>query len=284
MKLYKLIILIYSILFIIGTSISWSQATAVMALDKGNEFFYNVSGWEYPNDNVSYNSSLVVVSDTLLNDTVWHKLSSGSFEYADSMVLMTMNGSGQRQIVCDFHWSVGDIVVSQETAPVVEKGSDSIFGELQQFMTMSDPGWFTRKFVKEFGVVYEYQVIPTMETLSTSLIGAIINGVTYGSIPTRVVPQKKVDNESSSKIFPVPTSGPMNIQLTLAHPSSYEIEVFNILGQRVGRILQGSLSAGTFVLHWTGFEDNQQALASGIYLVRSRLGDQITNYRVLLLR
>ena len=83
--------------------------------------------------------------------------------------------------------------------------------------------------------------------------------------------------------FPNPFNAQTNLAFDLVEPSMVTLEVFDILGNRVRRILRGPMSAGSHGLAWDGKNDLGRTVGSGVYLVRLGIGQvQITRRAVLI--
>ena len=63
-----------------------------------------------------------------------------------------------------------------------------------------------------------------------------------------------------------------------------ELEIYNLLGQKVVTLVRDKLSAGTYRVRWDGRDRQGVPLASGIYLYRLRAGMQAQTRRLVLLR
>ncbi|NKB72016.1 MAG: T9SS type A sorting domain-containing protein [Candidatus Latescibacteria bacterium] len=55
-------------------------------------------------------------------------------------------------------------------------------------------------------------------------------------------------------------------------------------GQKVATLVRGLKAAGTYALRWDGQDDDGSDLASGIYLYRLQVGDQVETRKLILLR
>ena len=62
------------------------------------------------------------------------------------------------------------------------------------------------------------------------------------------------------------------------------VEVFNIRGQRVQSLFSGDMEAGEHLLSWDGMGNSGQALSTGLYLVRMRIGEEVLVKKVSLQR
>jgi len=79
-------------------------------------------------------------------------------------------------------------------------------------------------------------------------------------------------NSSTVIRFALPSSGPV------------ELAVYNMAGQRVARLIDGSREAGVYTVGWDGRDDGGRALASGLYLYRLRGSSHMAARKLLLLR
>ena len=68
--------------------------------------------------------------------------------------------------------------------------------------------------------------------------------------------------------FPNPFNPETTIRYTLSLPSQVKLEVYNILGQHVRVLLDGSQYAGEFSVAWDGKNDEGRSVASGVYIYR----------------
>ena len=83
--------------------------------------------------------------------------------------------------------------------------------------------------------------------------------------------------------FPNPFNPMTTIQLSLPQRAYCEVKVYDIRGRMVKTLQQGYLEAGTAEFTWWGKDEHGQGVASGVYLVKSRLGEMtFTNGLVLL--
>jgi hypothetical protein len=79
--------------------------------------------------------------------------------------------------------------------------------------------------------------------------------------------------------YPNPFNPDTRISFYLPRAADVKLEIFNVLGQRVSTLIDGSLEAGDHSVIW----DGSQA-ASGIYFYRLQAGEKIISSRMLLLK
>lgn len=87
-----------------------------------------------------------------------------------------------------------------------------------------------------------------------------------------------LDNERVS-IYPNPSFGDINFELTLQEKADVSIAVFNLQGQRISTVDGGKLSAGRHTLQWKA----PKGIASGVYYSIIKIGS-VTKYEKLLLQ
>jgi len=113
------------------------------------------------------------------------------------------------------------------------------------------------------------------------LVGAIINGVVYGT-PTSVGPfdhLEDLDLASSISLHPNPVNPWSTLSLTLRHASPLDVRVFNLIGQEVGSIASGMFSPGTHTLPL-----NTDNLPSGYYFLRITIAETNIFKKFLVIR
>ena len=89
---------------------------------------------------------------------------------------------------------------------------------------------------------------------------------------------------SLSQNAPNPFNSSTLIEFSLASDSDVLLAVYNLAGQRVAVLTQGTRPAGAYRLFWDGVDDTGLEMASGVYLYRLRTGQQVLTRRLLLLR
>ena len=62
------------------------------------------------------------------------------------------------------------------------------------------------------------------------------------------------------------------------------IDVFNLLGQRVHRLLDEQRAPGLHKVRWTGTDDRGSPVSSGVYFYRLTTGDVAETRRCMLIR
>ena len=83
--------------------------------------------------------------------------------------------------------------------------------------------------------------------------------------------------------YPNPFNPSTAIPYHLPEAGHVELSIFNILGQQVRILIDGWQEAGTHAATWDGRDQQEQGLATGVYLSRLRAGQQVMVRKMLLL-
>jgi hypothetical protein len=89
---------------------------------------------------------------------------------------------------------------------------------------------------------------------------------------------------SLAPAFPNPFNQATTLVWRLTRPQPVELEVFDVLGQRVRTLFGGTLQAGEYRISWDGADGQGRGLATGVYVARLRGVDGALERKVLLLR
>jgi hypothetical protein len=87
-----------------------------------------------------------------------------------------------------------------------------------------------------------------------------------------------------SQNYPNPFNPATLIEYSLPRRSHVLIEIFNVLGQKVGILVDRQESAGNYSITWDGKTSSGQPAATGVYLYRFQAGDHVKTKRMLLLK
>ncbi len=87
--------------------------------------------------------------------------------------------------------------------------------------------------------------------------------------------------------YPNPFNPSTNVKFALPVESKVNIEIFNILGQRMRTLLSDNLTAGYHIVEWNGKNDAGSQLSTGVYLLKisatSTQGRQFSDVQKLML-
>ena len=84
--------------------------------------------------------------------------------------------------------------------------------------------------------------------------------------------------------YPNPFNASTLIEFTLPTAAHTNLEVFNIMGQRVATLIDEFTEAGPYSILWNGRNDRGSAVASGMYLYRLRTGTHLESRKMVLMK
>jgi len=84
--------------------------------------------------------------------------------------------------------------------------------------------------------------------------------------------------------YPNPFNPTTTIKFALPKSSYVELEIFNILGQRVTTLINDQLDAGYHTAKWNSTDSEGREVATGVYFYRLKAGDFVKSKKMLLLK
>jgi len=84
--------------------------------------------------------------------------------------------------------------------------------------------------------------------------------------------------------YPNPFNPETNIQISLPHKSHVNLQVFDIKGALVKTIISDNYQPGNYTFRWNGTNESIHHVASGVYILRLKVNDYISNKKLLLVR
>ncbi|MGD9489554.1 MAG: FG-GAP-like repeat-containing protein [Calditrichaceae bacterium] len=87
--------------------------------------------------------------------------------------------------------------------------------------------------------------------------------------------------------YPNPFNGRTSIEFSVSHTDNQGLDgvvldIYNVLGQKVKTLYEGSLTEGAYLLSWDSTDQNGHSVASGVYFYRLSAGGQTIIKRLLL--
>ena len=79
--------------------------------------------------------------------------------------------------------------------------------------------------------------------------------------------------------YPNPFNPSTNLEMTLNVKSDVSIKVYNLTGQLVDVIAEGTFSPSSYKFTW-----NAENLASGIYFISTKVGNDLKQQKVMLIK
>ena len=120
----------------------------------------------------------------------------------------------------------------------------------------------------------------TGELCASSRVAWTMQQTSIATVRTAPLPTK-TDLQPS---YPNPSNAAATIPFTLAAAHYLQLDILDMMGQRVTNLVTGSFSAGNYEYFWDGRNDASQQVASGIYFYRMRLENTLLTRSMLLLR
>jgi len=84
--------------------------------------------------------------------------------------------------------------------------------------------------------------------------------------------------------YPNPFNAGTTIEYQLSETSRVQLKIFDILGQEVVTLNEGTQPAGLHRIQWDGLTSGRQRAASGVYLYRIMAGERTETKKLLLLK
>ncbi|MDZ4724215.1 MAG: FlgD immunoglobulin-like domain containing protein [candidate division Zixibacteria bacterium] len=84
--------------------------------------------------------------------------------------------------------------------------------------------------------------------------------------------------------YPNPFNPETRIEYDLSQPTTVQLDVLNILGQRVRQLVDERQSAGRHSVIWDGRNNRGEQVGSGMYLYQLKTGESIASRKMVLLR
>jgi len=91
-------------------------------------------------------------------------------------------------------------------------------------------------------------------------------------------------NYTLSQNYPNPFNGETTLIFDSPVIEEIDIDVFNILGQRVKNIYHGQSVAGINTVHWEGTNEHGMRVATGVYFARLKTPHAIRSIKMLYLK
>jgi hypothetical protein len=84
--------------------------------------------------------------------------------------------------------------------------------------------------------------------------------------------------------FPNPFNPSTKIRFTMGHSSHVELDILNVLGQKVKTLFSGDRWIGSYTAEWDGTNDRNARISSGVYFYRIRTEEFIATKKMVLLK
>ena len=84
--------------------------------------------------------------------------------------------------------------------------------------------------------------------------------------------------------YPNPFNPNTTFNFALPNQSKVNIDIFNVLGQKIKTLADGEFEAGKYSVNWDGTDDNGSSAATGVYFYRMNAGDFQDTKKLMLLK
>ena len=84
--------------------------------------------------------------------------------------------------------------------------------------------------------------------------------------------------------YPNPFNPSTTIDFSLSYSSEVKLEIYNVIGELTGTLINGPLSAGSYSVEWNGADNSGNKVASGIYFYRLTSNSETKSMKMLLLK
>ena len=145
-------------------------------------------------------------------------------------------------------------------------------------LTESDEGLLPGE---AFTLVFNDFVVP-VKLIWTSA-GELID---FGEIATTIEADLTAQPEkfSISKNFPNPFNPATPIFYQLPADCQVQLEIYNLLGQRIRTLVAENQKAGFYSVNWNGRDESDRVAASGVYIYKIRAGNFLGINKMLIIK
>lgn len=87
-----------------------------------------------------------------------------------------------------------------------------------------------------------------------------------------------------SQNYPNPFNPETNIEFSLSDEAKVNLTIYNVKGQVVNTLVNGSMFAGSYKVHWDGKDRSGNSIASGVYFYRLVAGDKVSTKKMVMIK
>lgn len=136
----------------------------------------------------------------------------------------------------------------------------------------------------EPGQTYYYKLGDVDLSGEVTMIGSI-----SATIQSTGVSDHRTDHQAPAayqlgEAYPNPFNGRTVIQFSLLQAGRVQVEVYNLMGQKIRTLISETREAGNHLVSWDGKNDFNQQLGSGVYLYKITVNDFQASKRILYLK
>jgi len=86
------------------------------------------------------------------------------------------------------------------------------------------------------------------------------------------------------KNFPNPFNPDTTIQFELSEGGKTELEIFNVKGQKVAKLIDAELAGGVHSVVWNGNDANGKRVSSGVYFYQIKCDNQVKTKKMIMIK
>ncbi|MFQ5639448.1 MAG: FlgD immunoglobulin-like domain containing protein, partial [bacterium] len=84
--------------------------------------------------------------------------------------------------------------------------------------------------------------------------------------------------------YPNPFNPSTTISFELSGPSEVKLHIYNLKGQLVRTLVDGSFNAGSHSVLWDGRDERARRVTSGLYVTRMQAGEFVQHHKMMLIK
>jgi|GEM_PF-364698 len=126
---------------------------------------------------------------------------------------------------------------------------------------------------------YDYELVVSSDNWETVIVPIAIRPSEGGNAGNEIPEATRLRQN-----YPNPFNPETSIIYELAKAGNVTLEVYNIKGQMVRRLVNRFKAAGSFKVVWDGRDEDDQVVSSGVYIYRLKTEREIYSRRMLLLK
>jgi len=108
----------------------------------------------------------------------------------------------------------------------------------------------------------------------------ILTGTPTGIEKDEIIPMHYALHQN----YPNPFNPRTTIKYDLVSNADVSIQIYDILGRKVKRLLDEKQGPGSLSVAWDGRDDSENPVESGIYLLRFRAGSHVASNKMILMK
>ena len=265
--------------------------------DLGKHFFGStLKDWQYKNVSIMFDAALITNCKVYRRDLGYTVQSGLGTFYGEAYDILDPNNPRRLNIVFmeDNTQKPADMVWNPDTTD--QGAREYLYIMNSDYDPVTAGGYDDHNWGPSADVLFAY--LPRLEPGHTFLENPaelklyvnpelVHDGVVYGFTPMWTGIDNGVNiprRFALAQNYPNPFNPTTNIQFSIPKNVKVKLEIFNVLGQRVNRLINEAMTADDYEIRWDGRNESGDLLGSGIYFYRLRAGNYIKTRKMILLK